>query len=139
MDEEKKRKYDEFKSFVTYLDILTFALALTDKEHFNAHPDKWHEAVYDICQKYREQIPELGRIYFTYREPLPPQSEQVDRLIKILTMSREITLPNPRYPTIDMNKEKKERIKKREKERLAGYSQEIQAISRLLEEKVSVT
>jgi len=138
MDQEKKRKYAEFKSFVTYVDILTFALALTNKEHFYAHPDKWHEAVYDICQRYREQIPELRRIYFTYREPLPPQSEQVDRLIKILSMSREIALPNPRYPTIDMDKEKKKNIKKRDAKRLARYSQEIEAISGILQKAVSV-
>lgn len=139
MDEEKKKKYDEFKSFVTYADVLTYALALTDKERFDAHPDKWHGVVYDICQNYREQIPELKRIYFIYREPLPPQSEQVDRLIKVLTMSHEISLPNPRYPTIDMGKEKKQKIKNREEKRLARYSQEIKAISRILEDKVSVT
>ena len=94
--------------------------------------------MYDVCQRYREQIPELRRIYFTHREPLPPQSEQVDRLIKILTMSREITLPNPRYPTIDMNDEKKKSIKERDAKRLARYSPGIQAISRILEAEVSV-
>lgn len=138
MEKEKKKKYDEFKSFVTYEDILTFALALADEEHFDAHPDKWHDAIYDICQKYREQIPELKRIYFTYRKPLPPQSEQVDRLIKTLNMSREITLPNPRYPTIDMSQDKKEKIKKREQERLGHYTQQITEIGQLLQAKLGV-
>lgn len=138
MDEEKKKKYDEFKSFVTYVDILTYALALTEEEHFDANPDKWHEAVYDIWKNYRKQIPELRRIYFTRRPPLPPQSEQVDRLIKIMTMSREIAQPNPRYPIIDMEEAKRENIKKREGRRLAKYSREINAISQILKDKVSV-
>lgn len=139
MNAEKQKKYDGFRSFTTYIDVLSYALALSEVENFHSDPDKWHEAVYDICQKYREEIPELKRIYFTRREPLPPQSVQVDRLIKILGISHEISMPNPTYPTIDMSKEKKVPIMKREKERLSKYPLNIlKDISNILEKKTRV-
>jgi hypothetical protein len=129
-------KYDEFRSFVTYIDVFTYALALSNREQFDANPDKWHKAVYDIWGQYSDKIPELKRIYFTHRDPLPPHSRQVDRLIKILSMAHEVTIPNPQFPTIDMNKGKKSVIKKREEKRLQKYSHEIRGISKILEQRM---
>jgi len=136
MIQDKVKRYEKFKSFITYLDILTYALALSDQEEFDAEPNKWHEAVYQICQSYREQIPELKRIYFSFREPLPPQSEQVDRLIKVISMSGEIASPNPRWPTIDMDKAKKEKIREREEKRQEQYKPQVDKIRQIFEEKL---
>ena len=138
MAKKKLQKYEKFRSFVTYENALTYALALTEEECFDSNPDKWHQVIYDICQKYRDQIPELKWIYFTSRPPMPPQSEQVDQLIKLLANSREVSLPNPSYPTINMDKTSRGLIKKREAGRLAHYQEPLQAISQLLKEELKV-
>lgn len=138
MNKKNLPKYKEFRSFFTYENALTYALAITDEDCFDNNPDKWHEVIYEICQKYRDQIPELRWIYFTFREPMPPQSEQVDQLIKLLANSGEVSLPNPSYPTINMDKTKRDLIKKREERRLAHYREQLQAISQLLKDKLKV-
>jgi hypothetical protein len=138
MNKKNLQKYEKFRFFVTYENALTYALALTEEECFDSNPDKWHEVIYDICQKYRDRVPQLKWIYFTFREPMPPQSEQVDQLIKLLANSREVSLPNPDYPTINMSKEKRELIKKREAGRLAEYQEQLQAISQLLKDALKV-
>lgn len=138
MNKKNLQKYKQFRSFFTYENVLTYALALTDEERFDSNPDKWHQVIYDICQKYRDQIPQLKWIYFTFRPPMPPQSEQVDQLIKLLANSREVSLPNPDYPTINMDKKKRALIKKREEERLAKYPEELRDISQLLKDTLKV-
>ena len=139
MDKKKLQKYERFRSsFSTYENALTYALALTEEDKFDSNPDKWHRVIYDICQKYRDQIPQLKWIYFTSRPPMPPQSEQVDQLIKLLANSREVSLPNPDYPTINMDKTNRDLIKKREAGRLADYQEPLQAISQLLKEELKV-
>ena len=138
MNKKNLQKYKEFRSFFTYENALTYALALTEEDKFDSNPDKWHQVIYDICQKYRDQIPQLKWIYFTFREPMPPQSEQVDQLIKLLANSREVSLPNPSYPTINLDETKRNLIKKREEGRLAPYREELQAISQLLKDTLKV-
>ena len=138
MNKKNLQKYEKFRSFFTYENVLTYALALTDEGQFDSNPDKWHEVVYEIRQKYRGKIPALKWIYFTFRPPMPPQSEQVDQLIKLLANSREVSLPNPSYPTINMDKKKRTLIKKREAERLAPYQKELRDISKLLNDKLKV-
>jgi len=138
MNKKNLQKYEKFRSFVTYENALTYALALTEENRFDSNPDKWHQVIYDICQKYRDQIPQLKWIYFTFRPPMPPQSEQVDQLIKLLINSRQVSLPNPDFPEIIMSKEKRDLIKKREEGRLAEHREELQAISQLLKDKLKV-
>lgn len=138
MNKKNLQKYEKFRSFFTYENVLTYALALTDEDQFDSNPDKWHEVVYEIRQKYRGKIPALKWIYFTFRPPMPPQSEQVDQLIKLLANSREVSLPNPSYPTINMDKKNRDLIKKREAERLAPYQKELRDISQLLKDALKV-
>ncbi len=138
MRKKNLQKYEKFRSFFTYENALTYALALTEEERFDSNPDKWHQVIYDICQQYKEKVPELKWIYFTFRPPMPPQSEQVDQLIKLLINSRQVSLPNPDFPEIIMSKEKRELIKKREEGRLAPYRGELQAISQLLKDTLKV-
>lgn len=138
MNKKNLQKYERFRSFVTYENALTYALALTEENRFDSNPDKWHEVIYEICHKFRDQVPELNWIYFTDRPPMPPQSEQVDQLIKLLANSREVSLPNPDYPTINMTKEKRDLIKKREEGRLAKYREQLQEISQLLKDRLKV-
>ena len=139
MNKKNLQKYEKFRSsFSTYENALTYALALTEEERFDSNPDKWHQVIYDICQEYRGRVPQLKWIYFTFREPMPPQSEQVDQLMKLLSNSREVSLPNPDYPTINMSKENRDLIKKREAGRLAEYQEQLQAISQLLKDALKV-
>lgn len=118
---------------------MTYALAISGEKSFSGDPDKWHRAIYEVCKKYKNKIPELKQIYFTFRPPQPPQSEQVDRLIKVLNMSREISLPNPRYPKIDITADKKRLILARETERNKHYLREIEGIGKILKENVSAS
>lgn len=134
----KREKYDEFRSFFTYENALTYALALTGEDEFDSDPDKWHEVIYEIWDKYREQVPELKWLYFTSRPPMPPQSEQVDQLLKLLSNSREASLPNPDFPAIVIDESKRQIIKKREEKRLLKYQEQMKAISQLLKDKLTV-
>jgi len=136
MATQAPQKYAKFRSFFTYENILTYALALTKEEEFDSNPEKWHEVIYEICQEYKTQVPELKWIYFTSRPPMSPQSEQVDQLLKLLANSREVSLPNPDFPAISMKKEKRELIIKRERSRLAKYQKQIEAISHILKDKL---
>ena len=138
MNKKNLQKYEEFRSFFTYENVLTYALALTDEDRFDSNPDKWHKVIYYICRKYRGEIPELKWIYFTSRPPMPPQSEQVDQFLKLLANSRQVSLPNPDYPTINMDETKRNLIKKREAGRLPDYQEPLQAISQLLKEELKV-
>ena len=138
MDKKNLQKYEEFRSFFTYENALTYALALTEEDRFDSTPDKWQEVIYEICQKYKDRVPELKWIYFSFRPPMPPQSKQVDQLIKLLSNSREVSLPNPDYPTIIMDETKRNLIKKREEGRLAKHKEHLQEISQLLKDKLKV-
>lgn len=138
MNQKTIQKYEGFRSFFTYEDALTYALALTDEESFDLNPDKWHQAIYDICQNYRDRIPELKWIYFTSRDPMPPRSDQVDQLMKLLPNSREASILNPDFPTISISPEKRELIKRREEKRLAKYKKELLEISAFLKDRLKV-
>jgi len=54
-------------------------------------------------------------------------------------MSREISLPNPRYPKIDITADKKRLILARETERNKHYLREIEGIGKILKENVSAS
>lgn len=128
---------DVFSTFTTFEDIFALALARAAAKHFTADPLRWHKALHEISTQYRDRIPELQRIYFTLRPPLPPQSEQVDQLIKVLNRGREVSLPNPDLASIHMHSSRKKAIEARESQRLAKYAQYIPDISRLLSDSLA--
>ncbi len=127
-------------SFITYHNVLTLALAYTSIEDFNSDNMKWHKAFYEICQKYQDSIPELESIFFDHSRtpPLPSMSSQVYELRTLLGMCGELQDMGPFFKVTRMPQEIKERIKKREKERLAKYENQIRDMSKIFEKHLKV-
>lgn len=127
------------RSYVTFDDIIALALANTVSEKFFADSNKWQEALYDICEKYKDRITELKTIFFDEsRSDIPPQSEEFYQLINILSASKLISLPNPAFEHICMDVPQKERAKKLEEKLLKHYENYIGEIANILEEKLAV-
>jgi len=128
----------EEEEFTTFEDIFALALANTKSSHFKADSDEWHNVLYEVCEEYRDKMPQLGVIFFDERPPLPPQSNEFYQLITTLSMSGLISLPNPNYELIVMNKEQKKRAQEMEGQRLDKYKKYIQKISKLLDARLAV-
>ncbi len=128
----------ENEEFTTYEDVFALALANTNSERFKANSDDWHRIMYEVCEKYRDKIPQLSVIFFENRPPLPPQSNEFYQLITTLSMSGFISLPNPNYEFIVMEGKQKKLAKKLEKKRLTKYKDYIQDITELLDNRLAV-
>ncbi len=129
---------DEKEEFTTFEDVFALALANTDNSRFKANSDDWHRIMYEVCDKYRDKIPQLSAIFFENRPPLPPQSNEFYQLITTLSMSGLISLPNPNYEFIVMEKKQKDAAKKLERKRLDKYKDYIENITKLLDERLAV-
>jgi len=126
------------EEFTTFEDIFALALANTEHFRFKADSDKWHKVLYEVCEKYRDKIPQLGVIFFEERPPLPPQSNEFYQLITTLSMSGLISLPNPNYEYIVMEGTQKERARELEGKRLDKYKDYIRKITELLDDRLAV-
>lgn len=138
MTKLEKAYANEEKEFTTFEDIFALALANTKHSHFKADSNEWHKVLYQVYEKYRDKMPQLGVIFFKKRPPLPPQSKEFYQLITTLSMSGLITLPNPSYEFIVMERAQKERARKLEKKRLGKYKDYIGNITELLDEQLGV-
>ena len=128
----------EKEEFTTFEDVFALALANTNNSRFKANSDDWHRIMYEVCEKYRDKIPQLSVIFFDNRHPILPQSNEFYQLITTLSMSGLISLPNPNYEFIVMGPEQKKRAKKLEKKRLTKYKDYIQNITELLDKRLAV-
>jgi len=116
----EKMQGSEEEEFTTFEDIFALALANTTRSiRFTADSDAWHEVLYEVCEEYRDKMPELRVIFFDERPPLPPQSDEFYQLITTLSMCGLISLPNPNYELIVMSEEQKRRAQEMEGKRLA--------------------
>lgn len=122
------------EEFTTFEDVLALALANTKSTRFIADSKSWHKVLFKICEKYRDQIPQLEAIFFKERPPLPPQSSQFYQLINTLSISGMISLPNPDYAYIIMDEDQKKRTRDLETKRLDKYKKQIQDISAAFDE-----
>ena len=138
MEKLEQVQSTEKEEFTTFEDIFALALANTDHSLFKADSDEWHRVMYEVCEEYRDKIPQLSVIFFEDRPPLPPQSDEFYQLITTLSMSGLISLPNPNYEFIVMGENQKESIKKLEVKRLAKYKDYIQNITELLDKRLAV-
>lgn len=140
MDIKKATEYMKMteKEFTTFEDIFALALANTEQSKFKADSNEWHKVLYQVYEKYVDKIPQLEVLFFKERPPLPPQSEEFYQLITTLSMSGLITLPNPSYEYIVMEKTQKERARELESNRLDEYKEYIKGITTLLEENLAV-
>ena len=128
----------EEEEFTTFEDVFALALANTKGNRFLADSRTWHQVLYEVCEKYREQIPQLEAIFFKERPPLPPQTREYYQLINTLSISGLISLPNPDYAYIIMGEDQKKRTRDLEKRRLEKYQKQIQEISAIIEEHLAV-
>ncbi len=125
------------EEFTTFEDVFALALANTNSNRFIADSKSWHKVLYEVCDKYREQIPQLGIIFFKERPPLPPQSREFYQLINTLSISGLISLPNPDYAYIVMDDDQKKRTRDLETKRLGKYEKQIQDISAMFEKHLA--
>lgn len=128
----------EEEEFTTFEDIFALALANTDHFRFKADSDEWHRVIYEVCEEYRDKIPQLSVIFFEDRHPLPPQSSEFYQLITTLSISGLISLPNPNYEFIVMGDNQKKLARKLESKRLAKYKDDIQKITEILDKQLAV-
>lgn len=127
------------KNFTTFVDVIALALAESSETEFSAETHKWAEALYDICQSYASEVPELRSITFIERPPLPPQSDQVYEMLTSLAKSREISLPNPQFERIVISDQQKDRIRSAIGENSSKYPEKIlRDISKILETRLSM-
>ena len=138
MEKLEKMQGSEEEEFTTFEDIFALALANAKSTYFKADSDVWHQVLNEVCKKYRDKIPELGVIFFEERPPLPAQSREFYQLITTLSVSDLISLPNPNYEYIVMDRKQKQRAQEMEGKRLGKYKDYIQKITELLEERLAV-
>lgn len=122
---------------ITYDDVLALALAETSRTRFTSDSKKWHNALYTICNRYRDTIPALQDIFFIKRAPSYVQTNKFYELINILSSSGLITLPNPDYGYIQMNKSQKTRTKSLEENLLREYRTQISEIANILQTQLA--
>lgn len=128
----------EREEFTTFEDIFALAIANTEHSLFKANSDDWHRVMYEVCEEYRDKIPQLSVIFFEDRPPLPPQSNEFYQLITTLSVSGLISLPNPNYEFIAVGEKQKKRIKKLEEKRLIEYKDYIKKITELIDNRLAV-
>lgn len=120
-------------SFLTVDDLVELALAQSRCSQFSANSHDWSAALYDLWKEFRTQVPQLQKVSFEFRPPLPPQSEDAYRLITTLAMAGRIGLPNPSFRKVVMSKTRKEQIK-RDKHRVqTEYGKLIPKMTDILE------
>jgi hypothetical protein len=125
------------EEFITFDDIFALALKETKWTRFTSKSEKWHQAMYNVCQKYRDKIPALREIFFDRRPPLYLQTDQFYQLISTLSTSGLITLPNPDYKFIQMSKTQKKYAKELEQELLEKYKEHIAGIAEILQDQLA--
>lgn len=138
MEKLEKMQGSEEEEFITFEDIFALALANSKSAHFKADSDEWHKVLYEVCEEYRDKMPQLEVIFFEERPPLPPQSKEFYQLITTLSMSELISLPNPNYEYIIMDHTQKERTRELEGKRLDKYKNYIRKITELLDDRLAV-
>lgn len=157
LGKEKQEKYQRFREeFITFENIFSLALACTSIRIFSSDNMDWHRAVYEICQKYRESVPELKPIYFDHsRPPLPPMADQVYTLQTTLMMCGELEgldmlsghiLRIRELEDLDVlsghilriPKRVRLKIKKREQRRLAKYLEQIKDMAKIFDKHLKV-
>ena len=138
MEKLEKIQGSEEEEFTTFEDIFALALANTKSFRFKADSNAWHQMLYEVCEEYRDKMPQLGVIFFRERPPLPPQSKEFYQLISTLSMSGLISLPNPNYEFIVMDRKQKKRARELEGKRLDKYKDYIRKITELLDGRLAV-
>ena len=121
-----------------YVDALAYALALNapdtpEKLTLTADPAKWHQGVYDLCNRYRNRLPGvLDRIVFDERPGRPPYSPQVEHFLHVQAQARLISGANPAYAVLEMSPTQKAAIIKLNEDRLGDLKDQLKEMGEQL-------
>lgn len=95
----------------TYLDVLALAMAKADGTRFVADPQKWNQVVADLKRRIQGNAPKLLEgVFFDWRDPGAPYSEQVEGFFRVMARSRSLSLGNPAYEVYEMKPQAKKDI-----------------------------
>lgn len=138
MAKRSPRQLSDPRCYVTFDDVFALALARTKSERFVAESHKWQEVLYEVWRKYKDRIPALKAMFFDEsRKPLPPQTDALYQLLNVLSASRLVSLPNPNFEYICMDSSQKRHARDLEEDLLDRYSDYIQEIGQVLEERLA--
>lgn len=140
LGKKKQEKYRKFKEFIAFEDIFSLALAFTSIRQFSADSMDWHRAIYEICQKHRESVPELKPICFDHsRPPLPPMADQLYTLQSTLMVCGELEGLNlSSNHILRIPEGARPKIKAREQKRLKKYLEQIKDMAKILDKHLKV-
>jgi len=138
MSVQREKLIEELRASKSYEDIIALALARSRQTRFSADTHQWCEVLFELGQRYSEQIPELKSLRFSERPPLPPQTDQVYELFTFLARAREASFPNPQFKFLLVSEEEKTRISQAIGDSLKRYDPMMDDVVRILEEKLAV-
>lgn len=125
------------RTYVNYVDILSLALAYAcneekESESFPSDSKPWHVAVYEICERFRNEVPELQQIFFDTRSGMVPWSDEVDNWRRCLRMSWLITFCLiPLDHDYEMTSRQRQRIVELYEQRLSHYESQIREMAEI--------
>lgn len=139
-DQEKQERYKKFREFITFEDIFSLALAYTSIQIFSSDNLDWHKAVYEICEKHKQSIPELERIFFDHsRPPLPPMAEEIYTLRFHLMICKELEgLDTLQGYILRIPDGARPKIIRREEELLAKYLEQIRDMAEIFDKHLKI-
>jgi hypothetical protein len=114
----------------TYLDVLALAMAKTSGNRFSADPGKWNQIIADLQARFESEVPELlERVYFDFRKPDMPYSEQVETFFRVMGGAGALSLGNPAFKTYFMSPKAKQDIMNTQGPALQDYNKWIEEIA----------
>ncbi len=81
---------------LTFVDVLSLAVAQSGNSEFTADWERWHSTIADFIEEKATDDNPLGDIYFQRREPYAPFSEEVEAFISIMRRSGCFAVLNQR-------------------------------------------
>ena len=123
-----------------YSDAWAYALALNQPEsgeRMTADSSRWHQALYELRDKYRDRVPGAFKdVFFDLRTGKSPFSSQVDHFLHVQAQARLMSAPNPAYVVLEMSSSQKATIIKLNQDRLAAFKEPLALLGKDLAEKL---
>lgn len=136
---DRKALIAAMRNFTTYSDVIALALARSNLTRLSTNTHVWQKALFEICERYREAIPELRAIRFEMQPPLPPQSDEAHELTGTLSIGGLLgLLVSGGNSCFVMDPKQKTLVRRQEEQRLAHYREHIPDISKILEKHLTV-
>lgn len=128
---------ERLHSYVNYVDVLSLALAYAceegkERDSFVSDSAPWHEAVQEICERFRGEVPELKQIFFDTRSGLVLWSDEADQWRRCLRMAGFITFYlTPLDHDYEMTASQRQRIIGLYQQRLSRYESQMKEMAKI--------